>query len=182
MRVSLFFALALYCIAAAIPPSVFLFDPDAPTFHPAVEGEAIVYDYSRTIKADALISYAVVIRQAGNISPVCEGRGGPFIYRQTRDHMGKVVSLPATPNTLGYWAGNPDCDTLPAGTYSVSTTWTIERPLRAFLRKPFGGENAPEWVTALATAVGWLLPSKHVTRTSPAFTVREATTDDTTYP
>jgi len=163
-----------------MPATVFLFDPDTPTFHPAVEGEAIGYDYSRTIKADALISYSVVVRQAGNVSPVCGGRGGPFIYRQTLDQSGHVVSLPSPTNTLGDWAGNPECETLPAGTYSVSTTWKIERPLRAFLRKPFGGEAAPEWVNALATAVGWLLPSKHVTRTSPAFTVREAT-DEPTY-
>ena len=150
------FLMVIYSVCVAVPPSVFWFIPGIPVFSDAVQGDQVPLAYEREIKRNSRIKYAVVIRQPGIAIPVCDATGGPFPYLTS---IGPVVD-----HDLAWWTNNnPDCNNLSPGRYWVETTWTVVYPL---------GDLLPVWLDPF---LGWIIPSKDVSRISPLFNITERT-------
>lgn len=146
---------ALYVLGEILPAECFWFNPEAPVFSNAYAGETPALDfYARKIQRGSSIRFAAVVREVGEAPWVCTGEDGPFPYEPAE---GPVVG-----KDLGWWtAYADDCEQLPAGSYWVQTTWTVERPMAALL---------PDYLH-LDGLLGGLLSDKEVTRNSPAFTI-----------
>lgn len=142
-----------YCATVSLPAERYWFDPDPPVFADAPEGASPeLVAYARVIHADGPISFAAVVRVVGEGVPACSGSDGPFPYHKD--------SGPVTGKDLDWWTAHaPECLALPPDEYWVRTTWTIHRPMEAFLP------------TVLDPLLGWVLPPKHVTEDSPPFTI-----------
>ena len=150
------FWMFIYSACVAVPPSAFWFKPGIPVFSDAMEGDPVPLAYEREIKRDTRIKYAVVLRRPGTTIPVCDDEGGPFTYRA---NIGPVVD-----RDLAWWTqNNPDCNNLKPGSYWIETTWTIVYPL---------GDLLPVWLDPF---LGWIIPSKDVSRISPLFNITERT-------
>ena len=140
-----------YLIAASLPASVFWYEPGEVYILDADSGSAPAIKFTRNIKREAGISYAVVVRNIGGETS-CEGRGGPFTY--------KPMHGPLIGKDLVWWAsGDQRCARLPVGTYWGETCWSIVAPMRDLLPGP------------LKDVFGWILPPKHVCRVTLPFTV-----------
>ena len=144
-----------YIGLSLIPTSALWFDPSTPVFADAEEGTAPAMLYERTIHDEMIIAYVVVARPVGNGTEVfCEGdNGAGFPY--------KPGSGPIVGKDLVWWAsGDERCRDLAAGSYEVTTTWTINQPMRSLL---------PAFLQE--TILSSLLPPRIVVRTSPVFQI-----------
>lgn len=141
----------LYLGGAAIPAHWFWFDPNVIFVEDSIRGHPPKIKYSRWIKRESMIRYAVVVRDTdGDI--VCEGGGGPFPYRP--------VQGPLEGKDLVWWSGGDErCGRLKPGYYAGNTCWFVIAPL---------GDLLPSW---LAGSFGGLLPAKSICRDINTFQV-----------
>ena len=114
--------LAVYAAAVIIPPEAMWFDPGDIAISDAKDGEIPIVSSTRIIKRDFLGSYSVIVRNTDNLEAVCDGRGGPFMYREAAS--GRPVS-----QLLTGWAGG-GCvyQKFGPGRYQVEACWTVEHP------------------------------------------------------
>lgn len=76
----------------------------------------------RHIRRDITMRYSVVVRDAHTFSVVCEGGGGPFLYRAQ-------PSGNAFFSIVDWAGGDQKCGDLPPGKYTMDTTWQHYTPL-----------------------------------------------------
>jgi hypothetical protein len=130
------------------------FDPNQPQLVSTEVGQPVNLVFTRDIKVATDIQYAVIIRSVDSNEVACEAHGGPFEYKQQKG--------PLVGKTLAWWApDDPRCSNLPPGSYYGEVIWTAVTPLASFL---------PD---ALDGTLGWLLPTKHVKRDIPVFSITE---------
>lgn len=148
--------LVVIYVGFALIPTEVLFNPSAPVFSDALEGENPKLEfYTREVLwDDTSIRFMAVVREVGEAPPVCVGQDGPFHYL--------AVNGPVLDKNLDWWTGHAhDCLDLPPGTYWTHTTWVVERPLAVLL---------PDWLH-LDSLLGGLIPNKEVSRDGPPFTI-----------
>jgi hypothetical protein len=170
MKRSFAIAISIYIGFAAMPLSWWWYAPGEVFIYDADEGDVPALRFSRDIYRQTVMQYSVIIRGRDGLS-ACESHSGLFPYQERH---GPIVG-----RDLEWWA--PGCGTLPAGAYTMSTTWTAPQPLAALLPKPapVDPEATPDiWTRVgnsvkigLRDGVGWLLPPKRVTRES-SFVIR----------
>lgn len=148
-----FFCFCTYVAGAMVPLEWLWFDPGTPEFQNAVVGSDPQLIFVRDIKTNVAMSYAVILRNAADKDVVCDAVGGPFTYLPERS--GALVG-----KGLKWFApSDARCSSLPVGTYYGEVTWTAAYPLRAYLPGFLGG------------LLGWIVPSKSVTRDIAPFEI-----------
>lgn len=154
--------MAVYVGLCSVPGEAFWFDPGEPVFEDAVVGQDPVLRFSREIKRETDMRYAVLLRRNSLDDPACDAEGGPFTYLPEKS--GAAVGW-----TLSRWApSDPRCAALPVGTYYGSVTWTITNPYRDLL---------PKWLQPILGGLMSIIPPKEIHRDIPIFTITPEATE-----
>ena len=120
-----FLSIGLIYILLTLLPFGLWYDVGEVEVFDSVVGEEVTLETSGGVKRNFLGSYTVLIKDSTR-ETVLDADGGPFPYRTDSDRP-EVI-------TLHWWAnGDPRAKNLPAGTYSMTTCWTVHRPIWGLL-------------------------------------------------